>query len=392
MTLLHPLTAAIGLLGLGLSTTYALLTAAAVIVWRVRKGSRVQKRANPSHSTPAVTLFKPLCGAEPGLYQDLRSFCLQDYPQVQIVFGVREAADPALSVVKRLAEEFPSLQIEIVVNPKLHGSNGKISNLINMLPHAHHDILVMADSDALVGSDYLRTVTSPLRDSNVGAVTCLYTGFPTPSIWSRLGAMYINDWYMPAVLLAWLFGHQSYLSGQTVCLRRDTLRAIGGLRSLANHLADDYMLGERIRALGLRIVLSHYVVRGEYHEPSFNSVIDHELRWMRTIRILRPLSFRFLFVSFSWPLSLLGIILAGIDSPISGAAWALFATTATARVLLHFIRRTPGDRLPFLDVWLIPLRDILLAWVWCKCFFTSRVIWRGNEFDVDAEGVMRRRP
>ena len=140
--------------------------------------------------------------------------------------------------------------------------------------------------------DYLATVTAPLLDSGVGLVTCMYRGMPTPRIWSRLGAMYINEWYMPSVLLAWLFGHQGYVSGQTICVRRDTLQAIGGLRAVVDHLADDYRLGELVRRLGLRIVLSPYVVKGEHHEPKAGSLIRHELRWMRTLRVLRPRSFR----------------------------------------------------------------------------------------------------
>ncbi len=195
------------------------------------------------------------------------------------------------------------MPIELVINPQLHGSNCKISNLINMLPYARHDMLVMADSDAFVGPDYLASVTAPLLDRDIGLVTCIYRGMPTSGIWSRLGAMYINEWYIPSVLLAWLFGHQGYVSGQTACLRRETLQAIGGLRMLANHLADDYRLGELVRRLGLRIVLSPYVVDGEHHEPTYDSLTRHELRWMRTIRVLRPNSFRFLFVGFSLPLA-----------------------------------------------------------------------------------------
>jgi ceramide glucosyltransferase len=244
-----------------------------------------------------------LCGAEPGLYEHLRSFCRQDYPEFQIVFGLRDAADPACSVVERLRAEFPSLPIDIVVNPQQHGCNHKTSNLINMLVRARHDVLAMADSDVFVGPDYLRTVTAPLMDRNVGLVTCIYQDIPTGWIWSRLGAMYINEWYVPMVLLGWLFGNQSYASGQTLCLRQETLQAIGGLQAISNHLAEDYRLGELIRGLGQRIELSHYVVKGLHHEKDLDALARHELRWMRTLRALRPRSFRLFFLTFrsaSW--------------------------------------------------------------------------------------------
>jgi len=198
----------------------------------------------------------------------------------------------------------------VVVNGQQHGSNRKISSLINMVPRASHDVLMIADSDAVVGPDYLSSMVAPLSDPGVGLVTCVYRGIPTSKVWSRLGAMYVNEWYMPSVLLAWLFGHREYASGLTLCLRRDTLQAIGGLRRLSNHLADDYELGALVRAAGLRIALSSYVPRTEHAEPSLDHLLDHETRWMRTIRVLRPKSFRFLFLSFCLPLALAGLVMS----------------------------------------------------------------------------------
>src|ERR1700736_3236573 len=265
MPLIHALT---GLLGVGLlcaAAGYQDMALLAVLVWTWRR-----TRVPAGVPAQAVTLLKPLCGAEPGLYENLRSFCLQDYPQYQIVFGVQDAADPALEVVGRLIREYPALSIDVVVNAKQHGSNRKIRSLINMVPHARHDVLMIADSDALVGPDYLSTVVAPLMDPGVGLVTCVYRSVPTSKVWSRLGAMYVNDWYMPSVLLAWLFGHRGYASGLTLCLRRDTLQAIGGLRRLSNHLADDYELGALVRAVGLRIALSTYLPRTEHSEPSLD--------------------------------------------------------------------------------------------------------------------------
>jgi ceramide glucosyltransferase len=204
--------------------------------------------------------------------------------------------------------------------------------------------------------------------------------------------MYVNEWYMPSVLLAWLFGHQAYVSGQTLCMRRDTLQAIGGLRSIANHLADDYRLGELVRGLGARIVLSPYVPNAEHHEPNLDLLTRHELRWMRTIRVLRPRSFSLIFFTFSLPLASFGILLVTRRTAFSTAEWALFWTTVIARLVLHFVHRLHGNRPLLTDLWLLPVRDLLICWVWCRSFFTSRVTWRGNVFDVDADGIMRDLP
>jgi ceramide glucosyltransferase len=378
------LIAVIGIVFLVSASAYGVLAVIAVLVWQRRKPLGRERHPCP------VSVLKPLCGPEPNLYENLRTFCRQNFPEYQIVFGVQDTHDPALAVVRRLQEDFPSLSIDLVVSPSQHGSNCKVSNLINMISKVRHDVLVMADSDAFVCPEYLGIVTAPLQDESVGLVTCLYRAVPTRSISSRLGAMYINEWYMPSVLLAWLFGHQGYVSGQTMCIRRATLDAIGGLKSIANHLADDHQLGERVHALGKRVVLSHYVPSAEYHEPRLASLIRHEVRWMRTLQVLQPRCFLFLFLSFSLPLALFGFALASSAHFVSPLAWTLFAVAIGARLALYFSHRRHALRLALSDLWLVPPRDFLLCWVWCKSLFTSRVTWRGNEFNVDAKGVMHR--
>ena len=376
--------ALIGYLCLLIGAVYGTLALIAVLAW--------QRRRKPpgARGLPPVSVLKPLCGLEPGLYQNLRSFCQQDYPEYQVVFGVLSRHDPALPVVERLRAEFPSLPIEVVINPQQHGSNCKVSNLINMIAQARYDVLAMADSDTCVGRNYLSIVTEPLRDEAVGLVTCLYHAVPTESAFSRLGAMYVNEWYMPSVLVAWLFGYRGYVSGQTLCVRRDTLQKTGGLHAIANHLADDHELGERVCGLGLRIELSHYVPSAECHEQSFHSLTRHEVRWMRTLHVLRPRCFPFIFLSFGLPLALLGIVLATVTPSLDALAWALFGTAVLARVVLHLSHRLGGKRAALADFWLVPGRDLLMCWVWFRSLLSSCVTWRGNEFDVDARGIMHR--
>ncbi len=381
---LHLVLATIGFAASAFAAGYAVVALIAVLVWHVRKHPKIPV------SLPPVTLLKPLCGTEPRLYEHLRSFCLQDHAAAQIVFGVRDPADPALAVAKRLQLEFPHLGIDLVVGPQLHGGNHKISNLINMVAYARHDVLVMADSDTRVRPDYLGAVTAPLLDPGVGLVTCIYRGVPTAQVWSRLGALYVNEWFLPSVQLARLFGHTGYATGQTLCLRRDTLQAIGGLQAVADHLADDYRLGELVRELGLRIVVSPYVIDAQHDEPDLSSLVHHELRWMRTTRVLRPLSSCFMFFTFSVPLAALGTLLASAEPALSSAMRTLLLTTAGARLALHFAQRPGSGKALLSDLWMLPWRDLLTCWVWCRSFFSYQVSWRGSQFDVDADGVMRR--
>jgi len=391
VTVLHALCALIGFSALLVSAGFSVLTSLAVVIWRLRFANRPPVPG----LQPPITILKPLCGAEPGLYTHLRSFCRQNYPTFQIVFGVRERTDPALAVVERLVAEFPAVAIDVVVDPQLHGDNYKTSNLINMMQRARYDILVIADSDAVVRPDYLAAVTNPLLNPDVGLVTCIYHGVPTKTIWSRLGAMYINEWFVPSVLLAWLFGYRQYSSGQTLCMKRDTLQAIGGLQSIANHIADDFRLGELIRGLGKRIVLSGYEVEVEHHEPTAGALVSHELRWMRTLHVVSPKSFRWMFLSFGVPVAIVGLLFTVLGSTAPVLAWLLFGITVAARLVLYSVHRLRSHRSHpagsmFADLWLTPARDLLLCWTWLRSFSASSIIWRGSEFNVDAHGVMRR--
>ena len=386
--LLHYFVAIVGIACLVVAAVYSSIALVASLTWRIPS---VRSSAPPAPQPP-VSVLKPLCGLEPDLHANLRSFCRQEYPQFELIFGVRDPTDPALAVLDQIIAEFPGLNISVVINPRLYGDNFKNSNLMNMLEVAKHDLFVIADSDARVRPDYISRVTAPLRSQQAGLVTCIYRSIPTSSVWSRLGAMYVNEWFIPSVLLAWLFGHEKYASGQTLCLRRDTLDRIGGLRPMANHLADDYRLGEMVRSLGLKIVLSDYEVDTQQHEPSVDTLVKHQVRWMRTLQVLRPRSFRLIFLTFSLPLAVLGMLLTSNvpAGPLRTSAWTLAATTIGAQLLLHFAHRRRSDTHWFADLPLIPARDLLLCWTWLRTFFVSRVVWRGSEFNVDSQGVMHR--
>ncbi|HET7295626.1 MAG TPA: bacteriohopanetetrol glucosamine biosynthesis glycosyltransferase HpnI, partial [Gemmatimonadales bacterium] len=256
----------------GLSLLYAALCVVAVVAWR-------RRRADPAGTElPPVTVLKPLCGLEPDLEENLRSFCHQAYPTVQLLFGARSGDDPALEVARRVAAEFPGREIEVLSGERALGGNRKINTLANLLPSARHDVFVIADSDIRVGPTYLREVVTPLLDPAVGLVTCIYRGAPTGPFWSRFGALAIDEWVFPSVLVSLVLGSTDYCSGATMALRRDTLEAIGGFAALAPWLADDHELGARVWALGLRRVVSRYEVATTVHEPDFRTLFAHELR------------------------------------------------------------------------------------------------------------------
>lgn len=336
----------------------------------------------PPGARPPLTVLKPVCGLDAGLYENLRSFCLQDYPRFQVIFGVADEADPALPVLRRLQAELGHHDIDIVVDPRLHGANRKISNLVNMSARARHDILVIADSDMRVGPDYLSAVAAPFGDPAVGAVTCLYTGTATGNLASVLGAAYINECFLPSVLVATAFGRIDYCFGATMCVRREVLAAFGGFERLACVLADDYMLGRLVAAQGRRVVLSHHLVENLVHEPSLRALFLHELRWARTVRSVQPVGFAFSFLSYAVPMAFLNLLAAAG----SGLSLALLGAAVALRVRMHYTARRclrlSGPARP----WLAPLRDILCFVVWAASFLGRTVRWRDGDLRVQTNG------
>ncbi len=336
---------------------------------------------------PAVTILKPLFGAEPRLYECLRSFCNQAWPQLQIVFGVRDAADPAVAVVRRLQHEFPLLDLTLVLDGTHHGSNAKVSNLINIMALAKHDYLVIVDSDIRVEPGYLQQVVAPLLDDSVGIVTCPYVGRPLPDLWSQLGAQFINGWFVPSVFVAALFGSRAFAFGATIALRRNVLDAIGGLPAIADQLADDYRLGELTRELGLRTVLSHVVVETVVEERSLADLIEHELRWLRTIKTVRPVGYSLAFVTFSLPRG------AHRHRPrrrrARRASWRL-RVTALLRLAMHLYWSPSGERSTWTRLWAVPLHDCALFGVFCWAFLGQRVNWGKARFHLAQDGSVSR--
>lgn len=359
----------------------ALATGYTVAAWIAMRFFRAAPQQRPA-ALPPATVLKALCGQEPGLYADLRSFCRQDYPGRQIVFGVRDPQDPALDTVRRLQAELPQLDLQVAINPAQHGTSSKVSNLINMMPLARYDYLVIADSDVRVGADYLGRVIAPLLDDGVGIVTCLYRGRPRPGLWSLLGSLFINEWFIPSVRLAALLGSRSFAFGATIAVRRQTLQQIGGFAAIADQLPDDYRLGELTRRLGLRTVLSEAEVETCVDEASFNGLLQHELRWLRTIRTVQPYGYALAGLTFGLPVACLGSLLAGG----SAATLAMVAITAGARLMINSMPRR--SRSPLAQLWLVALNDFLGFGLWCWSFTTRRVHWRHARYRVARDGTI----
>jgi ceramide glucosyltransferase len=339
-------------------------------------------------SLPTVTILKPLKGLDVDLYENLASFCRQDYPTYQVVFGVADADDPAVGVVRKLQSHYPSVHIDLVIDGRIYGTNYKISNLHNMYRVAKHEVIVIADSDIRVPSNYLRRLVPQLDDPQVGLVTTLYRAVNTGGLPTLLETLFINTDFSPMVLVARVVEKPSYAFGATMAIRRSMLDAIGGFLPLANYLADDYYLGHRISERGYRLALSDMVVETVLAVGGWRRLFDHQLRWARTYRNCRPGGYFASILTHGTLWATLNLLYNHFSPLACVAAAVLYGVRITvagtvANRYLHAPMRW-GEAL------LVPLKDLFVSAVWVLCFVGDSVHWSGHTFRVLKDGQMVR--
>jgi ceramide glucosyltransferase len=202
----------------------------------------------------------PLCGKDFEAYENYASFCRQDYPNYQIVFGVNTEGDSSIPIIRKLKSDFPDKDIDLVIDGRAIGENPKVNNLNNMYRKAKHDVIVLVDSDVRVEADYLLSVISELMKEQAGLVTCLYRAGEAPNLAAKIEAVGITGEFAPGVLVAWLTEGISFAFGATIATTRENLEAIGGFNAIADYLADDYMLGRLMSQAGRKVMVSSHVV------------------------------------------------------------------------------------------------------------------------------------
>jgi len=368
---------------------YILCLRSAAAFLRERKAAEGDRS---THSLPPVSILKPLKGTDPEMYESFRSHCLQDHPQYEIIFGVSDSADPALELVGRLQSEFPKLPIRSIVCAKNLGANTKVSNLAQMLPEAKYELILVNDSDIRVQPDYLRRVTAPLADPKVGMVTCLYRGVPGPTLGSRLESLGISTDFCAGVLAARaLEGGIHFGLGSTLAFRKSDLESIGGFEALVDYLADDYEIGRRIAAKGLKVELSDVVVETYLPPYTLRQFLDHQLRWGRTVRDSRRWGYLGLVFTFGIPWALLALVLCWIlNCQVLGACALLIAVTGlrcAVAVLAGWSVLRDRSALRLLP--LLPLRDSVALLPWIASFFGHKVVWRGDSFTLKGGKLVR---
>jgi ceramide glucosyltransferase len=371
---------------LGCLIFYAISLMGLVSFLKDPRGARA--RVPPESQSPPVSILKPLKGVDPEIWENFRSHAEQRYPEFELIFGVSDPADPACETVRKLQAKYPARTIKLVICDRILGANVKVSNLVQMLDEARHEVLLINDSDIRVPADYLDQVVSPLANPEIGLVTCLYRGAPASTLGSRIEAVGISTDFAPGVLSARLLEKGLHFGlGSTLVLRRDDLASIGGFASLLDYLADDYELGRRLAATGKRVELSAATVQTFLPAYTLTQFWRHQLRWSRTIRDARRWGYVGLLFTFGFPWSLATLMVS------SGAdwAWALFGLTACVRLLMGLATSITAlhDTNVLRNTVLMPVRDLIAPLIWAAGLIGDRIQWRGEDFKLSAGKLTR---
>lgn len=344
-----------------------------------------QTTTTASDFHPPISVIKPICGLDVDTYENFKSFCQQDYPEYEIIFSVRDASDPSVAIVKQIIQDFPGVDISLVICDRIIGTNLKISNVANAVTHAKHQFLVLSDSDIRVGADYLQRVIQPMQNSAVGVVTCLYRSLGQGWV-TNLEAVGIATEYLASVLVAKKLEGIKFALGSTIAIRKPVLEAIGGFTTIADYLADDFQLGYLPAQIGYQVVLCDYIVDHESTLENLNDFIQRQTRFNYCTRVSRPGGYLGLIFTHGTVMSLLFLLV----SAGSSFGWLVLLLTWGTRFLFAWVMGVwcLQDPIATQYLWLVPIRDLVSFGLWCYSFVGNTIEWRGRKLKLIKGGKL----
>ena len=378
---------ALAVFGVITSAVYSFMVAAGVRHWK-----RQAPPAGAEPFLPPVSVLKPVHGDEPDLEQNLTSFFVQDYPDYEILFCARHEDDLGLAAARRVAARFPNVKARILTCGEPPWPNARTFSLEIMRRQALYPILVTSDSDVRVAPDYLASVVEPLRDENVGMVTCLYRGVTRHGLWAQLEAMGMSIEMTSGVLVANMLEGMQFALGPSMVMRQSTVEKIGGYEKVAQYYADDFVLGNWTAAAGETVILSQYIVEHHVLNASFKKSMAHQQGWATSTRFSRPAGHFGELLTYAVPFGLLAAAVFGWNGNWPFGL-ALLGWTILNRILLCLLVAgvVVRDHKAVRKAWLYPFRDWMGFVFWVRSYFGSRRLkYRGDAYELLAEGRLRK--
>lgn len=340
-----------------------------------------------SASLPPVSILKPLKGDEEGLAENLRSFFLQDYPCFEIVFATTEPDDPAIAVARRVAAEFPEVEVRFAHSDADFGLNPKVSNLRGAMQAASHDLVLQSDANVRARPDYLRRVVSELLTEKGSLLSSLVVGIGESSMGAAMENLQLSAMIAPSVCFALHFFGVTCVIGKSMLFRRSELAEMGGLERVKDLLAEDFMLGRFFEAAGRKVLLSTTVAENVNRETSVDRFMSRHARWLKMRAMIHVPAFVADLFANPVGLSVLAIALSRGDLRVVSLALPIIAIKVALDAWV--LRRVRGSGMAFRHIVMAPLKDVLLFALWPYCAISRSIEWRGARLRLGWNSALR---
>ncbi len=357
-----------------------------LVLLAARRFARSQRPVRPAaHSTPPISVLKPIRGLDRNARENFASFCQLDYPVYEVLFCASDPDDPAVPIVEQVRREFPQVPIRLLIGAEPVGVNDRINKLCRLVREARYDLLVITDSDVRAEPGFLRAFAAAFRDARTGAAMMLFRSDVEGSLVSRLDCLGVgNDFWSSALVAVWLEGGPRFMHGAAMAVRRDRLAEIGGFEAMVHHQLDDFLLGHRIARAGHRVALIPPAFWMVYATANWREYLRHELMRYVRFRHVRPLGYAGMLFTYGLPWSLAAVAVAPSASVgmVYLVAYLLLRYASVWAVGVGVLD-DPAVRRSW---WLAPLRDAVAFPIWLAGFASRRFRWRGLEFRVEKGG------
>ncbi|GAB4115608.1 MAG: ceramide glucosyltransferase [Sandaracinaceae bacterium] len=344
-------------------------------VWATIRHTRRAPRILPDDALPPVSILKPLKGTEEGLEENLRSFFAQDYPSFEVVFATTEADDPALPAARRVAAEFPGVPTRFVLSSASYGLNPKVANLEGALRAARHDLVLQSDANVRAQPDYLRRIVSELLDEGGALLSSLVVGRGEQSLGAAMENLQLSAMIAPSCCFALRYFGVICVIGKSMLFRKSELAEVGGLASVKDVLAEDYLLGRKYQRAGKNVILSATTAVNVNVGGSVDRFFSRHARWLKMRAVIHPPAFAA--EAFANPVGLatLAVAASGFDAAVTACALAIAAAKLLADAWV--VRRTRGEPMAWRHVVAAPLKDLLLFAILPYAAVSRSIEWRG---------------
>ncbi len=349
----------------------------------IRNRSNVPSCSSSSH-LPPVSILKPLRGLDDNLFDNLSSFCTQDYPEYEILFALQDRNDPAYKVAQKVQEKYPDANITIVVERCNAGLNPKVNNLIPAYRKSRHPYILISDSNVMVGLDYLRQIAVHTQDPGVGLVSNVIRGVGGRSFGAKLENLHLNSFVIGSVSFLDRFLDMPCVVGKSMLMKKADLDALGGFQAFKDILAEDFIIGREMTRAGKKVALSNYLINNVNEFWDVKRFLNRHTRWGK-LR-WRIGGFKYLSEILANPIFVASIPLFTVPSKMTFsfagliAFMKIFGDMIIGRTIRPQNRELwlPGESV--LSYLLVPIKDLLIGLVWFVPLVSATVVWRGNRY------------